>query len=119
MKDNEKVGLAKLVQLPAQPCPYCKWPLEATAGIGPGASGKEALPTKGCRGVCSNCLNWLIFDDNLTVRPMEEADIIALTNDQFQDIVEVSKFLRHYQDKGNRRGPVSKMPFIPIGVIHG
>jgi hypothetical protein len=120
MKGN-KVGVSNELPIKSQECPFCKWEIESTAGIGLDASGKDAVPTKGCRAVCSNCFNWLIFEDNLVVREMEESDILAMTDEQFHDIIEIGHFLRRVKRDKEERLFKATLPLEQLfgGLIRG
>ena len=72
---------------PKSPCPFCSKPLDAASG------GKEG-PKNGDLTVCAYCLNWLVFEEDRSLRPISEAEILDLDDEDLKKLSDYSKMLR-------------------------
>lgn len=104
---TEPITLSKPVRITPSPCPHCKYAIDAAAAFGPGADpNKEQHPEPGCCTICGNCGNWLVYNDQLMVRPITDREIMELTNDEFDTLVKAGQVLADVKAR-KRRDPVS------------
>lgn len=69
--------------IPITNCPHCNAKLDSRSE----ASGTQVDPTPGDFSICVHCTNYLIYDDDLTLRKLNESDDIP--TDVLNDLLAV------------------------------
>jgi len=68
---------AGVTRLPPQPCPLCAKRLDAAGTF----DGTDHAPGPGAWTVCSGCLQWLVYDATMRLRPVTDREWLALTDE--------------------------------------
>lgn len=61
-------------QIPSSACPYCERVYAVTTSVG-----GKASPQPGSWAVCVNCAQFLVYDDDLTVRKPHQGEVASMT----------------------------------------
>ena len=76
-------------ETPRQYCPICEHKIDRASCVS--ESGEYATPTAGDATVCIRCANWLVFRDDLSMRPMTPEERRELTLEQRAKLVKVTR----------------------------
>lgn len=83
------------MQLPKSKCPHCENLLDDATGVG-----HKDVPSSGDFTICFYCATWLIFNDDLTLRLVEDVDIKDLPLDKFEFLKEMTTRLIELKNAG-------------------
>lgn len=78
--------------MPRQACPVCKYPMTA---IGTGDGSAATPPTPGDRSVCMRCVVVLVFDADLVLHVMSNAEWARLSVDERRVITQMRQKIQH------------------------
>ena len=76
-------------ETPLSHCPVCDTPFDRAAAIN--EPGIYETPNAGDTTVCIECLTWLVFRDDLSVRRMTEREINDLEKSERETLIELSR----------------------------
>lgn len=79
-------------ETPVNYCPICGKKLDRATMVS--KTGESAEPTPGALTVCIDCGGWLVFRKDLSLRRMDEQDILAMDSETHQILRTVSRVVK-------------------------
>lgn len=78
-------------QFPGNFCPHCNMKLDAATNIESGRA-----PTPEDMTICIYCYSWLVFKDDMTLRPASQVDIDKLPEEFVNRLLLATKALENF-----------------------
>ena len=95
--------MAPSAETPLSECPVCSTKFNAAAAIN--EPGIYQTPHAGDTTVCRECLTWLVFRDDLSVRRMTELEMRGLEKEEREQLVELSRAINKVNELQQDRNP--------------
>lgn len=84
--------MAKPAPVPVTECPVCKYKVDCASAIN--EPGIFRHPDEGDVTVCIECMAWLVFRDDLSLRLMTKKEIDHLREEERTPLVELTQSIR-------------------------